>query len=103
MAKSQYTHDVVASNGEYSSNGEKKKRYIKIGKAFTDDSGRISIKLDSIPVGPEWSGWISLYEPRHEDQPQRQQQLPPGRRVSPGMPSAPPVTPDNHDDDDIPF
>lgn len=99
MAK--YTHDVVANNGEYTINGEKKKRHVRIGKAFTDDQGRISIKLDSIPVGPDWSGWLSLYEPRRDDEPR--QQLPPGRRASPGMPPASPSTRDNGEDDDIPF
>lgn len=63
MAKSQYTHDVTATIGEYTDNqtGEKKKRYLTVGKGFTDDQGRISLKLEAVPVGPEWSGWLSLY------------------------------------------
>lgn len=79
MAKSQYTHDIVATIGEYTdrTTGETKKRYLTIGKGFTDDQGRISAKLDAIPVGPEWSGWISLYPAKDREQqrpaPARQQ------------------------------
>jgi hypothetical protein len=60
---SQYTHDIVATIGEYTDRqtGDKKKRYVNVGKCFTDDQGRQSLKLETIPVGPEWSGWLSLY------------------------------------------
>lgn len=62
------THDLVATVGEYTDrSGETKKRYQKCGAAFTDEQGRISLKLDALPVSPEWSGWISLYEPRDGD------------------------------------
>ena len=74
---SKYTHDVVATNGTYKDNqGNDKKRYINVGKAFTNDQGQISIKLESVPVGPDWSGWLSLYEPKSRDgqaPPQQQQ------------------------------
>lgn len=61
------THDVVVTTGEYTNGqGEKKKRYTNVGSAFTDDQGRISIKLDCVPVTPEWSGWLSLYEPKQQ-------------------------------------
>ena len=67
MAK--YTHDIVATTGEYTNKaGEKKKNYTNVGKAFTDDQGRISMKLTSIPVGPEWSGWLSLYPAKDKEQ-----------------------------------
>jgi hypothetical protein len=29
--------------------------------AFTDDQGRISLKIDAMPVTPDWSGFLSLY------------------------------------------
>jgi len=110
MAKSQYTHDAVATIGEYTdrNTGEKKKRYINVGKCFTDDSGRQSIKLDSIPVGPEWSGWISLYPAERRDAPQRPperqatQQTSRPRNDTPGMPAAADARND-HDNDEIPF
>lgn len=52
----------MASNGEYQKDGETKKRWQRVGTLFKDDQdGRISIKLDSIPVGPEWSGWLAAF------------------------------------------
>jgi hypothetical protein len=59
------THDAVATVGTYKDReGNEKKRYINIGSVFTDDEGRQSLKLDSVPVTPEWSGWVSFYEPK---------------------------------------
>ncbi len=61
------THDIVASIGEYkTASGETKKRYVNCGKAFTSDKG-ISLKIDSMPVSPEWSGWLSLYPVKEQD------------------------------------
>jgi hypothetical protein len=62
MSKAKRTHDVVATAGTYKDrDGNEKKRYLNCGSAFTDDEGRVSIKVESIPVGPDWSGWLSLY------------------------------------------
>lgn len=62
MSKTQRTHDVVATIGTYKDrDGNEKKRYQNCGSVFTDDEGRQSIKLDAIPVSPDWSGWLSLY------------------------------------------
>lgn len=63
------THDLAASAGEYrNSHGETKKRWINCGAMFTDDQdGRISIKLESVPVGPEWSGWFSAFPVEKKD------------------------------------
>lgn len=56
------THDLAASVGEYTNHhGEKKKRWVNCGAVFADDDGRISVKLESVPVGPEWSGWFSAF------------------------------------------
>ena len=101
------THDVVATIGSFKDRqtGEEKKRYINVGKCFTDEHGRQSIKLESMPVSPEWSGWISLYPVKERDaNPPQQpcQQLQPSRRDPAGIPPATPAQPAN-DDDDIPF
>ncbi len=54
---------VVAVTGTYVKDGQEKKRYTNVGTLFKDsDDGRIAIKLDSIPVGPEFSGWLNCYE-----------------------------------------
>lgn len=88
------THEVVATTGKYKdANGEEKKRYLNVGSAFTDEQGRISVKLDAVPVTPDWSGWLSLYpvDKKQDRVPQRREQTKPEPR------SAAP------DDDDIPF
>ncbi len=109
---SKYTHDVVATTGEYTNGqGEKKKEYTNVGKAFTDDQGRVSIKLKTVPVGPEWSGWLSLYEAKPKDgprDPQGARSPEHGQREAPrnsghGMPAAPTPAADYQEDDDIPF
>lgn len=66
MAKKVF--DAVATVGKYTDKqGNEKKRFVNVGAAFEDDQGRLSIKLETIPVGPEWSGWISLYPPKERD------------------------------------
>ena len=54
MAKKIY--DAVATVGTYKDrNGEEKKRYVNVGSVFENDKGQLSLKLDSVPVGNEWS------------------------------------------------
>jgi hypothetical protein len=64
--KKQY--DAVATIGKYTDKqGNEKKRYVTVGSVFSDDQGRMSLKLDAVPCSPEWSGWISFYEPKQYD------------------------------------
>lgn len=78
------THNVVATIGEYTDlEGNKKKRYMNVGVCFTNDQGQQSIKLNALPVTPDWSGFLSLYpketssnsgnQQRPSAEPQRQQ------------------------------
>ena len=97
-------YDAVATIGEYTDKqtGEKKKRYATVGTVFENDEGKLSLKLDTIPIGPGWSGFIQFYEPsefRNTAAPAHS--LPPGRRAQPGTPPAPAET--NHDDESLPF
>jgi len=96
------THDIVATIGQYKDRqtGEDKKRYITIGKCFTDDQGRQSIKLDAVPVSPEWSGWISLYPIKERDGAPPPQSRQPAPRSTPAA-AAQPI--DTQEEDDIPF
>lgn len=59
-------YDLVATVGTYKDRqtGEEKKRYMQCGCIFESEDGRMAIKLDGLPVTPEWSGWIQLFEPR---------------------------------------
>lgn len=61
MAKLKY--EVVATVGTYTKGGEEKKKYQRIGSIFEGDKG-FSLKLDCVPVGQEWNGWASLFEPK---------------------------------------
>ena len=66
MAKKVY--DAVATVGKYTDrNGQEKKRYVNIGAVFESEHG-LSMKLETIPVGPEWSGWISFFVPKDKQQ-----------------------------------
>jgi len=93
MSKATYTHDIVATVGEYTLNNETKKRYQKCGIAFTNEDGGLSLKMEAMPITPDWSGWLSLYPKKEYDaarppsEPVRQQ----------------PVTSSSADQDDIPF
>lgn len=94
--------DVVATIGKYTDHqGNEKKRYQNVGAAFEDDKGRLSIKLDTIPITPDWSGWLACYEPdRERNQGQSRQtttQDDHNRAKSNGY------APEQEDEDDIPF
>lgn len=83
----------MATVGEYTTKaGDKKKRYLTVGSVFEDETGRLSLKLDGLPVGPEWSGWISFYEPMARPE----QQEAPRRRETPKPASL-------EDEEEIPF
>jgi len=61
--------DAVATVGEYTDKqGNKKKRYMTVGKVFESEGGGLSLKLDALPVVPEWSGWLSFYVPKDKEQ-----------------------------------
>ena len=103
MSKSTYSHDVVATIGKYKdAQGNEKKRYTNIGKAFTNEDGNMSIKLDTVPVGPEWSGWISLYEAKPRDERRQTESQPQRKRENQPDPGAYRPQPDD-DDSDVPF
>lgn len=67
MAKKAY--EVVAVTGSYSDrDGNTRKRYQRCGVVFENDRG-LSLKLEAIPVGGEWNGWLMLMEPRDNREP----------------------------------
>lgn len=108
MAKKAY--DAVATVGTYKdrTTGEEKKRTITVGAVFVQDDGRMSLKLDVVPVSPDWSGWLSFYPVNDKPQAPRPPQAPassyPGNTR--GMPPAPPPsaqTSFQDTADDIPF
>ena len=96
-------YDAVATIGEYTDKqtGEKRKRYATVGTVFENEEGKLSLKLDTVPICPGWSGFIQFFEPKPHDGGERQT-APAARPVSRGMPPAPPAT--NYDEDEkLPF
>ena len=53
---------AVAVTGTYEVRGETKKRYTNVGTLFQYDDGGFSLKLDSVPVGDGWNGFINFYD-----------------------------------------
>jgi hypothetical protein len=95
-------YDAVATIGEYTDrSGEKKKRYQNIGSVFENEDGRLSLKLDAIPVGPEWSGWISFFEPKARDGQEPRQQ--PTRHERAKVNAYQPEPESEDEQEDIPF
>ena len=63
--------DAVATVGKYTDRqGNEKSRYVTVGAVFEDDKKRMSLKLESLPVGGDWNGWVSFYTPK-ESQPRQ--------------------------------
>lgn len=59
---------AVAVTGTYESRGETKKRYTNLGTLFQYDDGGFALKLDSVPVGDGWNGFISFYDIEEKQQ-----------------------------------
>lgn len=54
---------IVATNGKYTDKqGQEKSRYVTVGKAYVREDGSVTLKIDSMPVGGEWNGWLNLYD-----------------------------------------
>lgn len=64
------THELMARAGSYTDRGgNEKTRWQKCGILIEKD-GRLSVKLEALPIG--FDGWLSCFEPRQDDKPQRQ-------------------------------
>lgn len=79
---------IVAANGKYTdAAGQEKTRYVTVGKAFMRDDNSVTLKIDSMPVGGEWNGWLNLYD------------LDDGQQAKPAQAAPAPSVPET----DIPF
>jgi len=61
---SEKKYELLAKNGEYEQNGEKKARWENCGFVFQNDNGKLNAKINCLPVGKDWDGWLSLFPPR---------------------------------------
>ena len=95
MSRPHKRYDAVATIGEFTdrTSGEKRKRYASIGTVFANDEGKLTLKLDLVPIVPGWSGYVRLLEPGEpwdtREASAAPRALPAGRRVSAGMPMEP--------------
>lgn len=63
MAKMNPYKRAVAVTGSYQDrNGQEKKRYVSVGTLFQYDDGGLALKLDCVPVGQGFNGFISFYD-----------------------------------------
>lgn len=70
---------AVATVGKYTDrNGQEKNRYLTVGGMFKRDDGSVCMKLDTVPVGPDFNGWISFYDLDDQQQAQQAPQPPMG-------------------------
>lgn len=90
-------YEVIATVGKWIDPDTKKqvKRSVAVGAIYESTGGKLVLRIDAIPVAPDWSGWMQLRPCAPE--------MPPGRRLPPGMPAAPEAQEDDNPDADIPF
>lgn len=61
---------AVAVTGTYTDrSGAEKKRYTNVGTLFQYDDGGFALKLDTVPVGGGWNGFVSFYDIEAKDKP----------------------------------
>ena len=86
---------IVANVGKYTDrNGQEKNRYVTCGKLLKRDDGSLCAKIDGLPVGGEWNGWLNFYDIDDTQRPAQQAPAP----VAQVAPAA-----GGFVDDDVPF
>lgn len=85
-------YDAVVVVGEYEDRktGQTKKQYRTVGAVLQNDEGRLSLKLEMVPL-VNFNGWINFYESREKEQKPSHQT------------TGEPRVEQNPFDDDIPF
>jgi hypothetical protein len=59
--------DIKFAAREYESEGKTKTAWTNHGTLFINEAGRISIKIDSMPVGENFKGWFQVFEQKPRD------------------------------------
>lgn len=66
---------LMAAMGSYTDRqGQEKTRWVRIGTMLKADNGKLKLKIDAMPVGSEFNGWVELFD--IDDQQKGQQQAP---------------------------
>lgn len=54
---------IVAANGKYTNkDGDEKTRWLTVGTLFQKEDGSFSAKIEALPCGPQWDGWLNFFE-----------------------------------------
>jgi hypothetical protein len=56
-------YDILYKRGEH----EGKESWLKCGALLEKEGGKRSIKIDMMPVGPEWNCWLVVSERKERD------------------------------------
>jgi hypothetical protein len=73
--KKQY--DIKYAAREYkTSDGTQKTYWSQHGSMWIDDNGSVTIKLDSIPVGEKWTGYMKAFPTKPREQKTQYEGLP---------------------------
>lgn len=61
--------NIKAKVGTYTDrDGKEKGRWVDVGTLFSSPHGsNMTIKLDSVPVSPDWKGWLSVFKIEEPD------------------------------------
>ena len=104
----EFLGDILATVGKYKDRqtGEERKSFSKCGAAFKNEQGRIVLKIDTIPVTQEWSGWLTIYPPKGRtegDQEAAEEMKRPPQQRRPAQQQRQTSKPESDGIDDIPF
>jgi len=104
----EFLGDILATVGKYKDRqtGEERKSFSKCGAAFKNEQGRIVLKIDTIPVTQEWSGWLTIYPPKGRtegDQEDAEEMKRPPQQRRPAQQQRQTSKPESDGIDDIPF
>ena len=53
---------LVGGAGTYTVDGQEKTRWFPMGTLFKKDDGNLVIKLDGVPLGTDFNGWVNLFD-----------------------------------------
>lgn len=68
MARMTPYKQAACVTGTYTDrDGNEKKRYVNVGTLFQYEDGGLALKLDSIPVGQGWNGFVSFFDIKARD------------------------------------
>ena len=58
-------YDCVVATGKYTGqDGQEKTRWMNVGAILQKDDGSAVLKLEAMPIGNDFEGWIQLFKPK---------------------------------------